>query len=78
MTTVGLLDVEVGKDDISISHKLPPIPPWTDDNGTVHSPPSIKAKFGKRDVMENFYRARYKILKQIIQGSCWSFNGRGK
>ena len=28
----GLLDVEVGEDDISISHRLPPIPPWSDVN----------------------------------------------
>ena len=58
----GLLDVEVGEDDISISHRLPPIRPWTDENGTVHSPPpTIIAKFVKRDVKENFYRARYKL-----------------
>ena len=58
----SLLDVEVGEDDISISHRLPPIPPWTDVNGTVHSPPpSIIAKFVKRDVKENFYRARFKL-----------------
>ena len=58
----GLLDVEVCEDDISISHRLPPIRPWTDDNGTVHSPPpSIIAKFVKRGVEENFYRARYKL-----------------
>ena len=36
----GLLDVEVCEDDISISHRLPPIRPWTDDNGTVHFPTS--------------------------------------
>ena len=58
----GLLDVEVSEDDISISHRLPPIRPWTDDNGTVHSPPpSIIAKFVKRDVKEKFYRARYNL-----------------
>ena len=58
----GLLDVEVCEDDISISHRLPLIRPWTDDNGTVHSPPpSIIAKFVKRGVEENFYRARYKL-----------------
>ena len=58
----GLLDVEVCEDDISTSHRLPPIRPWTDDNGIVHSPPpSIIAKFVKRDVKENFYRARYKL-----------------
>ena len=58
----GLLDVEVCEDDILISHWLPPIRPWTDDNGTVHSPPpSIIAKFVKRDVKEKFYRARYNL-----------------
>ncbi len=58
----GLLDIELGEDDISISHRLPPIPPWTDQDGTVHSPPpSIIAKFVKRDVKEKFYRARYKL-----------------
>lgn len=39
-------------------------PVWfdIDDNGTVHSPPpSIIANFVKRDVKENFYRARYKL-----------------
>ena len=47
---------------IWISHGLPPIHLWTDDNGTVHSPlPSIIAKFVKRDINENFYRARYKL-----------------
>ncbi|KAL9952153.1 hypothetical protein ACROYT_G039366 [Oculina patagonica] len=30
----GLLDIELGEDDISISHRLPPIPPWTDEDGT--------------------------------------------
>ena len=58
----GLLNVELGEDDISISHRLPPIPPWTDEDGTVYSPPpSIIAKFVKRDVKEKFYRARYKL-----------------
>lgn len=58
----GLLDVELGEDDISISHRPPPIPSWTDEDGTVHSPPpSIIAKFVKRDVKEKFYRARYKL-----------------
>ena len=58
----GLLDVELGEDDISISHRLPPIPPWTDKDGIVHSPPlSIIGKFVKRHVKEKFYRARYKL-----------------
>lgn len=58
----GLLDVEVCEDDISISHRLPPIHPWTGNNGTVHSPAlSVIAKFVKSDVKENFYRARYKL-----------------
>ena len=58
----SLLDVELGEDDISISHRLPPIPPWTDKDGIVHSPPSsIIAKFVKRHVKEKFYRARYKL-----------------
>ena len=58
----GHLNVELGEDDISISHRRPPIPSWTDEDGTVYSPPpSIIAKFVKRDVKEKFYRARYKL-----------------
>ena len=33
----GLLDVELGEDDISISHRLPPIPPWTDEDVRFHT-----------------------------------------
>ena len=58
-----LLDVEMREDDISISHRLPLKKPWTDSNGIKHppSPPSIIAKFVRRDVKEEFYRARYKL-----------------
>ena len=46
---------------ISISHSLPPIHPWTDDSGNVHSLPlSIIAKFVK-----SFCRARYKLKNKL-------------
>lgn len=53
-------------DDISI--RPPKIPPWTDSNGTVHTPPpSIIAKFFRRDVREKFYRARYKLKNKTTK-----------
>ena len=52
------LDVDMGLDDISISHRLPKIPSWPDSSGTVHlPPPSITAKF-------EYYR-------KVRQDGCW-------
>ena len=59
-----------------ISLRLVPIRPWTDDNGTVHSPPpSITENFVKRDVKEKFYRARYN-LKNNLPGILLVFHQR--
>ena len=63
-----LLDVGMGLENISISHRLPKVPPWTDSSGTVHLPsPSVIAKFVRRDVREKFYRARYKLKNKTTR-----------
>lgn len=58
-----LMDVDISEDDISISHRLPPNKPWVDNNGTQHppSPPSIIAKFVRRDTKNEFYSRRWKL-----------------
>ena len=33
-----LMDIQVEDADISVSHRLPPGKPWTDNNGILHQP----------------------------------------
>ena len=49
--------------DISISHRLLPNKPWTDKNGNHHppAPPTIIAKFVRREKKEEFYSGRWKL-----------------
>ena len=58
-----LMGVELDESDISISHRLPANKQWTDSEGVTHppSPPSIIAKFVRREIKDSFYDSRYKL-----------------
>ena len=61
-----LMDLDIHKSDISVSHRLPAGKPWTDNDGRVHQPstPAIIAKFVRRDDATNFYNSRFQLKGQ--------------
>ncbi|EDO27224.1 predicted protein [Nematostella vectensis] len=66
-----LAGVELDEDDISISHRLPAANnrEWSDYEGNVHppSPPTIIAKFVRRDIKDEIYKARFSLKDKTTQ-----------
>ena len=61
MTNVGkLLGMDITQNDISVSHRMP----QSQKHKGKPGPPAIIVKFTRRDVKDNFYRAR-KQLKDL-------------
>ena len=61
VTNVGkLLGMDITQNDISVSHRMP----QTQKHKGKPGPPAIIVKFTRRDVKDNFYRAR-KQLKDL-------------
>ena len=61
MKDVGkLLGVDITENDISVSHRMP----QSQKHKGKPGPPAIIVKFARRDVKDNFYRAR-KQLKDL-------------
>ena len=53
----SLLDLDIRRDDISISHRIKPKNPASNNN----SPPPIIAKFIRREERDEFYQARKRL-----------------
>lgn len=58
-----LVNIHIDDNDISVSHRLPKGKPWTDQEGVLHQPdsPIIIAKFVRRDIANELYRARFRL-----------------
>lgn len=59
-----LIGVEIAESDISVSHRMPPGRSY---KGKKTGPPHIIVKFTRRDVKDNFYRARTKLKDKTTQ-----------
>lgn len=63
-----LLDVDLDKDDISISHRLPSYDSQqSSSNNGLPPPPTIIVKFVRREAKESFYKARFKLKNKSTQ-----------
>ena len=56
----GLLGVEIDEQDISVSHRLP-------KSKHSDSPPTIIAKFVRRDVRDQVYKSRKNLKDKITK-----------
>ena len=66
VTNVGkLLGMDITQNDISVSHQMP----QSQKHKGKPGPPAIIVKFTRRDVKDNFYRAR----KQLKDARSWIF-----
>lgn len=67
-----LLGVDITENDISVSHRMS----QSQKHKGKPGPPAIIVKFARRDVKDNFYRAR-KQLKDLLNNTrSWIFRGK--